>query len=158
MSETEVKKRRGWDRVIKPRPPTKPKEPLKTITVLKVNKYILDKALYEGASFNLKDIIPKDIPLETICFDFKIEYGDKYNSDEYVLEIYSRVEEQQENPNYDKQFKAYQKNLAIYKQNFKAHREEMKEYKLWLKQEEMKELQARLEQAREFIKMHEEKK
>ncbi len=153
--KSEIKKRRGWDRVIKPRAPTKPKEPPKTITERVSYKYLGEKTLYDCAMFSLKELLRENIPTETIHLEFKKPYSD---DDDFALEIYSIVEQEKENPNYSTQIKNYEKNLTKYKEAYKGYKQEIKEWKLWVKQEEMKDLQVRLEQAKEFIKMNEIKK
>jgi hypothetical protein len=153
--KSEIKKRRGWDRIIKPRAPTKPKEPPKTITERVSYKYLGEKTLYDCAMFSLKELLRENIPTETIHLEFKKPYSD---DDDFALELYSIVEQEKENPNYNKQIKAYEKALAKYQEDYKAYKQEVKEWKLWVKQEEVKEFQIRLEEAKKFVQMHEAKK
>jgi len=153
--KSEIKKRKGWWRHSKPSAPSKPTAPPKTITEQISHKYLGNKLLYDYTKFKLSDLIKEDVPLETIYLEFK--KADDYD-DEPSLEIYSIVEQEKENPNYNKQIKAYEKALAKYQEDYKAYKQEVKEWKLWVKQEEVKEFQIRLEEAKKFVQMHEAKK
>ena len=159
MSETknnilEIKKRKGWWKHSKPSAPRKPTAPPKTITERVSHKYLGSKELYDSTCFKLSDLLNGNVPLETIYLEFK--KADNYD-DEPSLEIYSIVEQEKGNPNYNKQIKAYEKALAKYQEDYKAYKQEVKEWKLWVKQEEVKEFQIRLEEAKKFVQMHEAK-
>lgn len=128
----------------KPNPPTQPVEPNKTMYVKNTLRY-----LYRDEDVNLADLLdgidPKDYSKITIRVDISPGYYGDIDNDSKVF-----IEEEVDNPDYDRELKKYKVALTKYNEDKKKYDAAMEKYekdlKVWQSWAKTEETRKRREQ------------
>lgn len=149
----EIKRKKGWSRYSKPllsNAPIKPQE----FIYLNSRSIIAEKHIYTDIKYSKSDFtIPNDLSFDDISFEI-IEDETSYGDRDMKIIFYSKKDSKQPNPYYEKQLEAYKKALAEWHKRKEEFKQELVQWKLWVKQEEEKDLQKKLKRAQELLEKH----
>lgn len=134
--------------------PKAPKETHEIATRKTLEAVIPDK--YEGIKLvNLLTVLQKYAHLDEVSIKIKNNY-ESYDGGHY-FDIEHTIREEVPNPFYKKEVKKYQNELAKWEEESKKAQSILVEWEAWKKEEEGREIQQRLKEAKEFVAKYEQK-
>lgn len=149
MSENIIKKKPGWYRYTEPHGPMLPTAPEREIK--KVSQVNIAVVYGDLVLNTIVPEIPVGYTLNDVCItrEFDTSPAD-YN--EVRIVAYVNKRDSYVNEDYDKQYAVYEKNMIKYHDDLKVHKEDLRRWKLWVRQEEVKEKKTQLQHAINVLK------